>query len=230
MTGEFAMPDPARKGGALEMRGKIAALLIFAVAMAFFEAAVVVYLREIFGEGPIFPMKEIPPLLLVVEVGREAATVAMLLSVTFLSFGGGAQRMGAFLLLFAVWDVFYYIWLHLTIGWPSGIFEWDVLFLIPLPWVGPVWSVLLICAGMIVFSVLFLRASSDAPFSPGPWGWRCGVAGMLTVVATYILEWKKIGYGSGIPSRFSFLPYLAGLILLGVSGWITWRKTHTLLR
>lgn len=206
------------------MRGTVVSLVAFAVAMAFVEATVVVYLREIIGAGPLFPMKEIPAALLTVEVGREAATVVMLLSVAFLSFRGEARRMGAFLLLFAVWDVFYYLWLRVTIGWPAGVADWDVLFLIPLPWVGPIWSVLLICAGMLVFSILFLQAPEDARFAPGLWGWACGLAGMVTVVATYILEWTKIGYGAGVPSRFSFFPFLAGLALLGISGWITWRK------
>jgi hypothetical protein len=152
------------------MTGKVVSLVAFAVAMAFVEAAVVVYLREIIGGGPVFPMKEIPAALLAVEVGREAATIVMLLSVSFLSFRGEARRMGAFLLLFAVWDTFYYLWLHVTIGWPAGVADWDVLFLIPLPWVGPVWSVLLICAGMLVFSVLFLQAwpcSGSPGGSPG---------------------------------------------------------------
>ena len=206
------------------MTGKVVSLVVFAVAMAFVEAAVVIYLREIIGAGPLFPMREIPATLLAVEVGREAATIAMLLSVAFLSFRGEARRMGAFLLLFAVWDVFYYLWLRVTIGWPAGVGEWDILFLIPLPWVGPVWSVLLICAGMLAFSALFLQAPRDARFSPGLWGWACGLAGMATVVATYILEWAKIGYGAGVPSRFSVLPFLAGLALLGISGWITWRR------
>lgn len=212
------------------MREKVFCLAVFAVAMAFAEAAVVVYLREIIGSGPIFPMKEIPPQLLAVEICREAATIVMLLSVAFLSFRGGAHRMGAFLLLFAVWDVFYYFWLSVTIGWPTGIADWDVLFLIPVPWVGPVWSVLLISAGMVVFAILFLRAPEDARFSPGLWGWVAGLLGSATIIATYIIEWIKIGYGAGVPSHFSFLSFLAGLGLLGVSGWITWRKLPVSLR
>lgn len=198
--------------------------------MAFVEAAVVVYLREVIGEGPIFPMKEIPPTLLAVEIGREVATIVMLAAVAILSVRGGLRRMGAFLLTFAVWDIFYYLWLAVTIGWPAGIGDWDVLFLIPLPWVGPVWSVLLICAGMISFSILFLQAPEEAPFSPGPWGWASGLGGAIVIVATYILEWKKIGYGTGVPTDFSLLPFLAGLALLGVSGWVTWRKIPMLLR
>ena len=212
------------------MREKIAFLVVFAASMAFVEAAVVVYLRELLGGGAIFPMKELSAKLLAMEIGREGATIVMLLCAASLPFRGGARRMGAFLLAFAVWDVFYYLWLRVTIGWPAGIGDWDILFLIPLPWVGPVWSVLLICAGMTVFSVFFLRAHEDAPFAPGPWGWGTGAAGSAAVIATYILEWRKIGYGSGIPSGFSFLPFLLGIVLLSVSGWITFRKARAVLR
>ena len=212
------------------MRGKVFCLFAFAVAMGFVEAAVVVYLREIIGGGPIFPMQVLPPRLLEVEICREAATIVMLLSVPFLSFRGGAHRMGAFLLLFAVWDVFYYLWLSVTIGWPTGIADWDVLFLIPLPWVGPVWSVLLICAGMVVFAILFLRAPEDARFSPGFRGWMAGLLGSAAVTATYIIEWIKIGYGAGVPAHFSVLPFFAGLGLLGLSGWITLRNLPVPLR
>jgi len=206
------------------MREKVAFLVIFAAAMAFVEAAVVVYLRDLLGGGPIFPMKYLSARLLAVEIGREGATVVMLLCVASLPFRGGARRMGAFLLAFAAWDIFYYLWLRVTIGWPAGIADWDVLFLIPLPWVGPVWSVLLICAGMLAFSVAFLRTPEDAPFAPGLPGWATGVAGAAAVIATYILEWKKIGYGSGMPAGFSHLPFLAGILLLAVSGWITYGR------
>lgn len=208
------------------MRAQAAFLLVFAAAMAFVEAAVVIYLRALIGSGPLFPMKDLPPALLAVEVVREAATLVMLLAAAFLAVRGGARRLGAFLLLFAAWDVFYYLWLYVTTGWPAGIADWDILFLIPLPWVGPVWSVLLICAGMLAFAVLFLRAPEDAPFAPGLPGWSAGVAGAAAVVATYILEWKKIGYGKGVPSGFSFPLFALGILLLGTSGWITYRKAR----
>ena len=206
------------------MRAKVVCLAAFAVAMAFVEAAVVVYLREIIGTGPIFPMKEIPSTLLVVEVCRETATIVILVLVAVLSVRGSLRRMGAFLLAFAVWDIFYYVWLYATIGWPDGLANWDVLFLIPVPWVGPVWSVLLLSTGMIAFSVRFLSAPEDAPFSPGPWGWASGLAGAGAIVATYILEWKKIGYGTGVPTEFSLLPFFLGICLLFVSGYITFRN------
>jgi len=206
------------------MKKKVVFLVVFAAAMAFVEAAVVVYLRDLLGGGPLFPMKDLSPKLLTLEIGREGATVVMLLCVASLSFRGGARRMGAFLLAFAAWDIFYYVWLRVAIGWPAGLSDWDILFLIPLPWVGPVWSVLLICAGMIGFSVFFLRAPEEAPFAPGLWGWATGAAGALAVIGSYIFEWVKIGYGKGVPSAFSLPPYFAGILLLAVSGWITYRR------
>jgi hypothetical protein len=208
------------------MREKVVFLAVFAAAMAYVEAAVVVYLRALIGGGPLFPMKDLPPSLLAVEIAREVATLVMLLCAASLAVRGGARRLGAFLLAFAVWDIFYYLWLYATIGWPAGVTDWDILFLIPLPWVGPVWSVLLLCVGMLAFAVLFLQAPEDAPFAPGLSGWATGVAGAGTVITTYLLEWKKIGHGNGIPSGFSFPPFLLGILLLAASGWITYRKTQ----
>jgi len=209
------------------MREKIVFLVVFAAAMAFVEAAIVIYLRALIGGGPLFPMKDLPPTLLTVEIAREGATLVLLLCVASLAVGGGARRLGAFLLAFAVWDIFYYLWLYLATGWPAGVTDWDILFLIPLPWVGPVWSVLLLCTGMLAFSVLFLRAPEDAPFAPGLSGWATGMAGAAAVIATYILEWKKIGYGREIPSGFSLPLFLPGILLLAASGWITYRKAQT---
>ncbi len=206
------------------MREKVAFLVAFAAAMGFVEAAVVVYLRALIGGGPLFPMKILPPAILAVEVAREAATIIMLICVAILGVRGGVRRFGAFLLLFAVWDISYYLWLYLSIGWPAGVTDWDILFLIPLPWVGPVWSVLLLCAGMLAFSIFFLRAPEEAPFAPGRWGWATGVAGAWTVIATYIFEWRKIGYGDRVPAGFSGIFFLLGVLLLAGSGWITYRR------
>jgi hypothetical protein len=212
------------------MRARIVLLVVFAAGMAFVEAAVVIYLRALIGGGPLFPMKDLPPPFLAVEVFREVATLVMLVSVSFLAARGGARRMGAFLLAFAAWDIFYYLWLYLSTGWPAGVTEWDVLFLIPLPWVGPVWSVLLLCAGMLAFSVLFLRVPEDAPLAPGLSGCAAGVSGAAAVIATYILEWTKIGYGKSVPSAFSLPLFLLGILLLTASGWITYRRSSAASR
>ena len=116
-------------------------LIIYAVAMAYLEAAVVVYLRELYYPEnilEIFPPKLFAPRDVVVELGREVATIVMMLAVAFLAERRNRVRLfGAFVLQFGVWDIFYYIWLKILIGWPVHWGEWDILFLIPWAWFGP---------------------------------------------------------------------------------------------
>lgn len=132
-------------------------LTIFAIAIAYLEATVVVYLRQIYHPDDlqiIFPPKMFNSFNLVVEIIREAATIAIMLSVAFLSEGRNRVRtFAAFIFQFGVWDIFYYIWLKATIGWPVSWTEWDVLFLIPWAWLGP-W----ICP--VLISILFVSWSS----------------------------------------------------------------------
>lgn len=73
-----------------------------------------------------------------IEILREFSTIVMLLSLAYLAGNTVKQRIGAFLLSFAMWDIFYYVFLKLLIGWPKSLFDLDVFFLIPIPWVGPV--------------------------------------------------------------------------------------------
>ena len=116
-------------------------LIIYALAMAYLEAAVVVYLRELYYPEnilEIFPPKLFTPRDVVVELGREVVTIVMMLAVAFLAERRNRVRLfGAFVLQFGVWDIFYYIWLKILIGWPVRWGEWDILFLIPWAWFGP---------------------------------------------------------------------------------------------
>jgi hypothetical protein len=125
---------------------------VYAVAMAYVEAAAVVYLRTIYGGiDPIGP-RNTPfdplPDLIGIEIGREAATLVMLGAVGYLAGRGAAGRVGAFAVAFGIWDIFYYVWLWVFAGWPPSLLAPDVLFLIPLPWWGPVVTPVLL-AGLI---------------------------------------------------------------------------------
>jgi len=138
---------------------KLLWLAIFAIAMAFIESAVVVYLRAIFyPDGFKFPLKAITDHKIVIEVFREAATLFMLLSVTFLAGKKRWERFAYFMFLFGVWDVFYYIWLKVLLNWPASLFDWDILFLIPLPWISPVIAPVSVSLLMIIFSILISRS------------------------------------------------------------------------
>ncbi len=137
----------------------------FGVAFGFVEAAVVVYLRAAVGLLPgyggtlsniantssnIFQqaqvLSQLPKSLLTMEVLREAATIVMLLSVVFLAAKNFKERCAIFLLTFAAWDIFYYVWLWATMRWPQSLLTQDVLFLIPVPWISQVWFPILISA------------------------------------------------------------------------------------
>ena len=99
-------------------------ILLFGVAVAYFEAAVVVYLRELFyPDGFSFPLTVIPLSLYAIELFRELATIVILITVAALAGKRFWERFGFFIILFGVWDIFYYIWLKTTINWPSSLLD-----------------------------------------------------------------------------------------------------------
>ncbi len=123
---------------------------LFAIWMAYLESTVVVYLRELyFPEGFQFPIKFMPIKLSLIEIGREFATLMMLLSFAFIGSKKKWTRFGIFMLCFGVWDIWYYIWLKVMLNWPESLLTWDLLFLIPVPWVGPVLAPVLVSAALI---------------------------------------------------------------------------------
>jgi hypothetical protein len=133
-------------------RRRLAWLFAFAVAMAYLEAAVVIYLRRIhYLEDPLslFPLKVWDAADLLIEIGREAATIVIILGAAALAARGGVRRFAAFAFTFGLWDIFYYAWLKVLLGWPVSWLEWDILFLIPWAWLGP-WVAPVIIASLLV--------------------------------------------------------------------------------
>lgn len=140
--------------------GRVLAVAAYAAAMGYVEAAAVIYLRLLVGG--VDPLQRLgappPPIPLgVAEVGREAATIVMLAAVALLAGRGWAGRWGAFILAFGVWDLTYYLFFAALVGWPATILDWDILFLIPLPWWGPVLAPVAIAAAMTASGALLLR-------------------------------------------------------------------------
>ncbi|MEO8146117.1 MAG: hypothetical protein ABI723_00705 [Bacteroidia bacterium] len=128
-------------------------LTIFSIAMGFMETAVVVYLRELYYPyGFSIPLVGMSQHVLVTELFREIATIVMLATVGIMVGKKPVQRFGYFIYCFAVWDIFYYVFLKLLLGWPETLLTWDILFLIPVPWVGPVLAPVLISLTMILWT------------------------------------------------------------------------------
>ena len=125
------------------------ALLIFGAAMGALEGVVVVYLRALYyPDGFVFPLATMPQAIYVTELFREGCTLLMLGGLAALAATGALRQFAVFLWSFAIWDVAYYVFLKLALDWPDSWLTWDILFLIPIPWVGPVLAPLLYCVAM----------------------------------------------------------------------------------
>lgn len=125
------------------------ALLVFGAAMGALEGIVVVYLRELYyPTGFSFPLAPMPEAIYKAELVRELSTLLMLGGLAVLAVDGLLRQFAVFLWTFAIWDVVYYITLKVALDWPGRWLEWDILFLIPIPWVGPVAAPLLYCIAM----------------------------------------------------------------------------------
>lgn len=128
-------------------------VILFAIAMAWVESAVVFYIRtyvdriEPYQPNPLPLIGVLGP----VELVREFATMIMLLTVGVLAGKTWRARWGYALFAFGVWDIFYYLFLKVMCGWPHSLLDWDILFLLPLPWWGPVLSPMLIALLMIAW-------------------------------------------------------------------------------
>ena len=166
-----------RRGGVALSGRQLAVSGVFAASFGFLEAVVVVYLRAAVGLLPgykgtlsdVMRMSEefyrqsqaigqLPPSLLSLEVLREAATILMLLSVALLTSTKFRARTAIFLWTFAIWDIAYYAALWTTVRWPLSIRDPDVLFLIPVPWLSPVWFPLLVST-LALSAVLLSRVT-----------------------------------------------------------------------
>lgn len=133
--------------------------VIFSIALAYIESAVVVYLRIILHpEGFAFPLTNFGDNLLwqqilITEIAREAATIVVIITAAYLFGKNNQQRFAYFFTIFAVWDIFYYVWLKVLINWPASIMDWDILFLIPIVWASPVLAPVLVSITMLIFAI-----------------------------------------------------------------------------
>jgi hypothetical protein len=134
-------------------------LALFGIAMAHLEGVVVVYLRKALGmldtESNKESLEKFPPGYLNIEMTREAATIVMLVVIAYISGTSWIEKGIFFLWTFAFWDLFYYLSLYILIKWPPNFTTIDVLFLIPKPWIAPVWFPIGVSA-LTILTIFFL--------------------------------------------------------------------------
>ncbi len=192
---------------------RIIFLFLFAISFAYIEASVVVYLRDIlYPEGFSFPLRYISPLRGIIEIGREFFSLVLLLSVAFLSGKDFWKRFSAFCLIFGVWDIFFYIWLKIFLNWPSSLFEWDILFLIPAPWTGPVIAPVIVSLTLILIFVV-IELYREKPFRISTLHTIIAILGFLSIFISFMWNATLTAKG-GIPRQYPWYYLILGEVIL----------------
>jgi hypothetical protein len=198
-------------------------VVLFAAAMAWVESAAVTYLRILVGR--VHPYQPDPlPLagnLGGVELVREVATLLMLFTVGALAGRTPRSRLAYSMIAFGVWDILYYVFLAIIGDWPRSVWDWDVLFLLPLPWWGPVLAPTSISALLIAGGTLVSQFDApDRPVWPGRWPWRLSLAGAALALIVFMADALRL-LGGGIeavraalPVRFDWPLFTPALVLM----------------
>jgi hypothetical protein len=206
--------------GSLSDRARWAMVMAFAIAMAWVEAASVFYIRTVVDRIEPYQANPLPihGALGNVELWREAATLVMLATVGMLAGRTWRRRAGYAAIAFGAWDIFYYLFLRLISGWPSTLLDWDILFLLPLPWWGPVLAPVSIALLMIVWGTLATQCDEAA--SDARWPWALGWVGIALALAIFMIDaWRALPGGRNavlqvLPTTFNWPLFVVALLLM----------------
>jgi hypothetical protein len=160
----------------------------------------------------------------------------MILAVGILATKRWLHRFAWFLVVFGIWDIAYYVFLKILIGWPQSLLTYDILFLIPSIWTGPVVAPVINSITMIALaaSILSDREGVVTVSRLSPLIWLLLILGSLIILVAYMedyagfvleytrtipsghVSWKE--YTAVLPSQFmpgsfDWLLYLSGVIM-----------------
>jgi hypothetical protein len=197
-------------------------VVVFALAMAWVESAVVFYIRTMIDRIQPYQADPLPLIgtLGPVELMREVATMVMLFTVGLLAGRNWRSRLGYSALAFGVWDIFYYVFLKVMCGWPNSLADWDILFLLPLPWWGPVWAPVAIATLMILWGTLASQFETDGPGRGHRRAWLLNVTGMALALYVFMADTLRVADGgvdairNVLPARFNWPLFSAALGLM----------------
>lgn len=206
--------------GHFSERVRWAIVMAFAIAMAWVEAASVFYIRALVDRIEPYQASPLPDHAALghVELWREAATLIMLATVGGLAGRTWRRRAGYAALAFGAWDIFYYVFLRLISGWPRTLLDWDILFLLPLPWWGPVLAPVSIALVMIIWGTL--ATQSDDAATDARWAWALGWVGIALALAVFMIDaWRALPHGRDavrqvLPTTFNWPLFCVALLLI----------------
>src|SRR5437660_9221193 len=170
-------------------------VVTFATAMAWVESAVVYYLRTMIDRIEPYQPNPLPIIggLGPAEMVREAATLVMLLTVGILAGRTWRARLGYSAIAFGVWDIFYYVFLRMLCGWPHSLFDWDILFLLPLPWWGPVLAPVSIALLLILWGTLASQSDRESIAGFSAWKpWAINFLGVCLALSVFMADCIRV--------------------------------------
>lgn len=148
---------------------------------------------------------------LLIELGREFCTLIMLMSIGIVAGRNRREAWAYFVVAFGLWDISFYLWLKLFLDWPPGLMTWDLLFLIPVPWVGPILAPILVSLTMVFAGVIVLhRESKGKPVTARWTDWMLLITGGGTVIGSFCWDYENIVNG-GLPNAFQWPLFFVGL-------------------
>jgi hypothetical protein len=203
--------------------GRYVWLWLLGLAVGWFEASVVVYLRQLYyPSGFHFPVLITWDRVVGVEVIREVASILLLAAGARLAGRHLLERFAAFLLLFGIWDLVYYGALKIVLGWPEGLGTWDVLFLIPAPWVGPVWAPCAVSLALLGAGT-YLYWTADRVRRIRPLDWLVEILAGLIVISSFLAESRAV-VEARTPEHFPAWLFWVGW-LMGLAWFIRAERT-----
>src|SRR5215831_2661853 len=208
--------------GHVSERTRWAIVVAFAIAMAWVEAACVFYIRALVDRIEPYQAHPLPmnAALGSVELWREASTLVMIAALGVLAGRTWRRRAGYAAIAFGAWDIFYYVFLHLISGWPRTLMDWDILFLLPLPWWGPVLAPVSIALVMILWGTLATRSRETAAGTSARWAWALGWAGVALALVLFMIDaWRALPAGREavlhvLPTSFNWPLFSVALVLI----------------
>jgi hypothetical protein len=210
--------------GRRRARARWIVVVLFAGGMAWVEAACVYYLRVMVDRVEPYQLDPLPirGVLGEVELVREGATLLMLATVGMLAGRRRRARLGYAAIAFGAWDILYYVFLRLISGWPTSLFDWDILFLVPLPWWGPVLAPVAIACLMIVWGTVVTQTYVRSPASRfGRSVWGASWAGILLALWVFMADSiRALAAGPDavrqvLPTAFNWPMFGVALLLMG---------------
>ena len=192
-------------------------LYVWGIAFGYIEAAIVIYLRKIYyPDGFSFPIVLADIDIAAVEMLRELMTLIIIWAMAELTFRTFIKKLAGYMIIFGIWDIFYYIFLKIFLDWPESYLTWDILFLIPLPWVGPVLAPVLVSLSLIYAGIIILvemdrgyRFQFDKKF------WIMEIMAGIIIIISFMIPGIVV-INQTVPESFPWVIFLAGFFF----GWV----------